>query len=211
MGHGFRGVIPSRVPGKTALGTLINGCLLVAPRHAVTDEAEGDVDVSARTAKFQYGYTGDASRPYFRSEVTIAPVVCGKVSSNGNYSETEDYCVFKTERVVSGEVPKINIATLGVEDAKKTVNAAVGFTTQSSAQMNGQYALGIDTQAYIHGGTDNIFAMNAVVSSGTPLIADASGARAMVAMAVTYRYAVPMTTIMNAVRSTPSEKTACPR
>lgn len=203
------GVIPSRVRGKGALGTMLNGCLLVAPRHAVTDPSEGDVDVSQRTARFQYGYTGDVNRPYFRNEVTITPVVCGNVSSSGDYSVTEDYCVFKTERVLSGELPKITIGTPGVEVAKKIVNAAVGFTTQSSAQMNGQYALGVDRQAFVQGGTDNVFAFNAVISSGTPLIADVDGANAMVAMAVTFEYAVPMSTVMKAVRSVPAEKRRC--
>jgi hypothetical protein len=105
----------------------------------------------------------------------------------------------------------MKVDTLSLEEATRVVDAAVGFTTQSSAQMNGQYALGVDTLAYIMGGSEKSFAFNAVISSGTPLVADSRGARAMVAMAVTYQYAVPMTTIVNAIRSIPLEKKACPK
>ena len=208
------GVIPSREgEDKGTLGTLINACLIVAPRHAVsnTDLHEGAVDVLHRTATFMYGYTGDPKRPYFKGRVSIEAIICGKTSSDHSYAPAEDYCVFRAERNLTDEIPRMPIAQLGLEDAKKEVNQAIGFTAQSVAQMNGQWAIGKDTHAFITDGIESLYAMNAVATSGTPLVAASNGKLSMVAMVVTYQFSVPMKTIVDAINSTPIEKRTCTR
>lgn len=148
---------------KVVQGWLVGECLVVAPRHAVIADGNLNKTNSNVHSVFKVGYQGKNN---FKYTVTISPIFCGTANA-AEGKPGEDFCIFKTNRLLKDKVIPIIIKSINYEMDKQISVTAVGFFPQKSVDLD---ELAKDSNAIIVSGTSSYLDARTANISGAGLV-----------------------------------------
>jgi len=191
------GQIPSPyIKNGVTQGWMVNGCVVIAPRHAIIGKGHIDKDLTNIEVDFNVGYQGKGS---FKQQVKIKPIACGR-GDIGDGVEGEDFCIYKANRSLKGLIKPIKIGAIDFQRYDIVPTISVGYFPQASGQLD---VLAKDVNAKIVDGASSYLESRAANISGAGLV-DINGethAKYLIGLQVGYFKAVNSARVLQELRS----------